>query len=169
MDLRKELAKEHAQATVFKVVDYVGVNPKRFKELIAVYLKGPFRITQRAAWPLSYCVQRHPHLIKPHLKRVLNYLEMPGIHNAIKRNTIRLLQFIEIPRSYQGLVSAICFGYLQDKKEQIAIRVFSMSVLHSIASQNPELKHELKLIIEDNLPYASPAFIARAKKVMKDL
>jgi hypothetical protein len=44
-----------------------------------------------------------------------------------------------------------------------------MSVLTAIASQNPDLKRELKLIIEDGLPHASPAFLSRARKVLKEL
>jgi hypothetical protein len=34
----------------------------------------------------------------------------------------------------------------------------------SIARHNPDLKNELKIIIEDELPYAKRPFIARSKK-----
>lgn len=108
-------------------------------------------------------------MVIPHLKVILNYLKKPGIHDAVKRNTMRLLQFIDIPKRYQGQVAGICFGYLQDAKEPVAIKAFSMTVLASIARQNPDLRQELAIVIEDQLPYGSPAFVSRGRKVLKEI
>jgi hypothetical protein len=169
MDLRKEILKEHSKKQRMKVVDYVGDNRNRFKALIQVFLEGPYRVTQRASWPISYCVENSPGLITPHLSTLLTFLKRPGLHNAVKRNVIRLFQFVDIPKRMHGRVAEVCFQYLQDKKEPVAIRVFSMSVLAEIALHNPDLKRELRLLIEDHLPYASAAFLSRARKVIKAL
>ena len=99
MDLKKMLQKGHSKAHSNAIAYYIGNNANRFKALVEVYLNGPYRITQRAAWPLSICVERWPYLIAPHLKRILDYLHEPDIHDAVKRNTVRLLQFIDIPKS----------------------------------------------------------------------
>jgi hypothetical protein len=167
MDLTKALLKEHSKAQMTKIVDYVGQNQARFKVLVEVYLAGPYRVTQRAAWPLSYCVEHHPDLVKPHLKRLLDFLNKPGSHHAVKRNTLRLLQYIELPKRLQGRVADLCFQYLQSKGEPIAVKAFSLTVLQRIVEVQPELGPELKIIIEDQLPYASPAFRSRAMKVLK--
>ena len=167
MDFTKALQKEHSRRQATKIADYVGDNRARFKQLVEVYLGGPYRITQRAAWPLSTCVERHPALILPHLRRILDFVERPDVHDAVKRNTMRLLQFIEIPSKYQGRVTEICFDFLQQKRTPVAVKVFSMTVLGQIAQREPGLKNELRLVIEDQLPYASPGFISRARKVMK--
>lgn len=169
MDLQKQLLKEYSKAQVTKIVDYVDNDPLRFEALVEVYLKGPYRITQRASWPLSICIEHHPALILPHLKIILDHLEKPGIHDAVKRNTIRLLQFIDIPKRYQGRIAQVCFQYLMDRKEPVAIRAFSMTVLGAISMQNPGLQDELRMIIEAEMPYAKPAFLSRAKKVLKQL
>ncbi len=169
MNLIKLILSAHSKAMKDKVVKYVGRNPVRFKELVSIFLTGPYRVTQRAAWPLSYCVQKHPALIKPHLKTVLNYLGKPGIHDSVKRNTIRLLQGIDIPKSLQGKAANICFEYLSNPKEPIAVRVFSMTVLANMAKENPELKNEIIPIIEDQLPYGSAGFRSRGMKVLKAL
>ena len=81
MDLQKEILKEHSKAQAHKLAGYVGNNPSRFKFLVEVYLAGPYRVTQRAAWPLSICAERHPDLIIPHLKKLLNFLSKPCIHD----------------------------------------------------------------------------------------
>src|SRR5882672_1233429 len=98
MNILQELLREHSKAMCNRIVRYVGNNPARFKELVDLFLKGPYRITQRAGWPLSYCA---PHLIKPHLKRLVKNLETPGLSDSVKRNTLRFLQFIPIPTSLQ--------------------------------------------------------------------
>lgn len=169
MDLTKALLKEHSKAQMTKIVDYVGQNKARFKVLVEVYLAGPYRVTQRAAWPLSYCVERHPSLVIPHLKRLLDFLNKPGIHDAVKRNTLRLLQYCELPKRLHGRVADLCFQYLQNKREPIAVKAFSLTVLQRIVEVQPELGTELKIIIEDQLPYASPAFRSRAMKVLKGI
>lgn len=168
MDIRKELLKEHSKRQTSKVVKYIGDDPQRFKVLVKAFLEGPYRVTQRAAWPLAYCVQDHPPLITPHLKQVIAMLDKPGVHDAVKRNVVRLLQDIEIPKKFYGKLADRCFK-LMDPKEAIAIRVFAMTVLAKIAQAEPDLQKELKIVIEDQLPYASAGYLSRAKKVLKRL
>jgi hypothetical protein len=169
MDLKKRLDLGQNKLQTCEIVDYVNGNPNRFKELVEIYLKGPFRITQRAAWPLSIAVEKWPYLIDPHLKNILKLVRKPEVHDAVKRNTMRLLQFIEIPKRLHGDVADLCFMYLQNPKVGVAIRVFSMTVLHKIVQDQPDLKKELKIILEDQLPYGTAAFKSRAVKVLRSL
>jgi hypothetical protein len=169
MDLRKQILNEHTKANCQLILKYVGTSDKRFADLIAVYLAGPYRVTQRAAWPISCCVETHPELIYPHLKKMLDFLKQPGIHVAVKRNTARLLQFIDVPKKFHGQVAEIGFKFLQDKKETVAVKVFSMTVLANLIKKTPELSQELRIIIEDQLPYASAGFRSSAAKVLKQL
>ena len=169
MNLKEIILKEHSKRQCEKIVAYVGTNPSRFSQLVDLFLAGPYRVTQRAAWPLSHCVERNPALIETHLKKVLKFAATPGGHDAVKRNVVRLLQFIDIPPPLQGQAAVICFQFLSDKKERIAVRVFSMSVLANMAKKLPELKNELIPLIEDQLPFASAAFISRGRKVLNEL
>jgi hypothetical protein len=169
MNLVETILKEHSTRQRNKIVAYVGKNQKRFAELVQVFLDGPYRVTQRAAWALSYCVEDHPDLAKPHLKILLKNILKSGQHVAVKRNTLRLLQFITVPKNLQGITADIGFRLLSDNKEPVAVKVFAMSALKDIALQQPELKNELIPIIEDQLPYTTPAFISRARKVLKEL
>ena len=169
MNIVQEVLREHSKAMCDRVVRYVGDNPRHFEQLVAVFLKGPYRVTQRAGWPLSYCAQHHPNLIKPHLKRIIKNLETPGLHDSVKRNTVRLLQFVDIPKSMQGAAATVCFKFLSNPKEPVAVRVFSMSVLANITRKQPALRNELRINIEDQLPYATAGFMSRARAVLKEL
>ena len=169
MDLRKQLLVEQSKANCERIVTYVGSSEVRFADLVKLYLEGTYRVTQRAAWPISYCIEEHPGLIEPHLKKILDFAGKPNANVAVKRNTIRLLQFINIPEKYQGQVADLCFRFLADMKETIAVRVFSMTVLANLAREAPAISNEIKILIEDQLPYATAGFRSRARKVLKQL
>lgn len=168
MNIKKVILKEHSKRQTAKVVSYIGKSPTRFKELVTLFLKGPYRLTQRAAWPLSNCVEAHPELIIPHLKTILIMLDNKDAHDAVKRNIMRLLQYIEIPKRLYASVINQGFA-LMDPKEPIAVRVFAMTVLANIARKEPDLKKELIIVIENQLPYASAGYLARARMVLKQL
>ncbi|CAN5438053.1 hypothetical protein BH11BAC1_BH11BAC1_19840 [soil metagenome] len=167
MNLRNAILKEHSKKQTNKIIKWIGDDQKKFDELVSLFLKGEYRITQRAGWPLSNIAIEHPHLISKHLKKLLLNLDKPDLHNAVFRNTLRLLQFVKIPKSLQGHAAETCFRLFNDKKQPIAIHVFAMSVLGNLCVEYPELKHELKLSIEEQLPYASAGFKSRARTVIK--
>ena len=96
-------------------------------------------------------------------------MQQPGVHDSVKRNVIRILQFIPIPDTLLGEVASVCFNYLASPNEPIAVRVFSMTVLANIAQKEPGLKNELRLTIERQLEHGSMAFCSRARRVMKML
>src|SRR4051812_25620164 len=129
MKLVEALLKENSKAMYTSIVNYVGRSPSRYRQLVTIFLKGPYRVTQRAARPLSYCAELHPDLVKPHLARIVSTLHVAGQSDSIKRNVLRLLQFVEIPKSLQGEVADCCFRLLSDRREAVAIRVFAMTVL----------------------------------------
>lgn len=169
MKLREEILKEHSKAQCTKIVKWVGSNQQRFDELFNLFLNDEYRVVQRAAWPVSYCVDAHPILISKHWKELVNNLKKPNIHDAVKRNSVRLMQDIALPETYHGEIMDICFTYLESPKEALAIKCFSMSVLANLAKCYPEIKTELKIIVEDQLPHQTPGFKSRAKTVLKQL
>jgi hypothetical protein len=145
----------------------VGVSQQRFDALFNLFLHDEYRVVQRAAWPVSYCVIAHPDFITKHWNNFVKNLQQPNLHNAVKRNSIRLLQDIEIPKKMQGKIMDICFKYLEDPAEAIAVKAFSLTVLTNLAKQYPEIIPEIKLLIADQLPQQTPALKARAKASFK--
>src|SRR6476620_2829252 len=128
MNIREALLEVHSKAQATKVADYVGNDPDRFAELMRLMLGPVYRISQRAAWPLSYCVERHPELVKPYFNVLVSQLERDDAHVAVRRNVARLLQFVEIPGRYRGRIFDACYSLVADPAEPVAVRVFSMTV-----------------------------------------
>ncbi len=166
MDLHDELTREHSKASRDRIVSYVQHDPARFAQLFDLFKNGDRRTAQRAAWSVSYCAEKIPQLIYPYVGQMVDYLKIEGIHDSIKRNILRTLQNIDIPVALEEDLLELCFAYLMDKKEAVAIRVFSMQILANLANKYPEITNELKVIIEDELPYAKPGFVSRGRKIL---
>lgn len=168
MNLREEILKEHSKKQTIKIVKFIGNDAKKFKELMYLFFNDEYRVVQRSAWIVNNCAENYPELIKPYIKKMIAYLQKP-VHDAVRRNTVRIFQFIDIPKNLAGQVATVCFDLLQSKTEPVAVKVFSMTVLAKICKTEPEMKNELKLLIEQQLPYSTTGFLARAKKVLKQL
>ena len=168
MDLEAEILREYSKPQAQRIARYIGDDQRRFDQLMKLFLADTYRVTQRAAWIVSHCIDQYPNLIKPHLKAIIYNLNGP-VHVAVKRNTVRILQFVEIPNSLKGPLANICFNYLQSGKETIAVKVFAMTVLANMAKTNPELGNELRILIEDQMPYASAGFASRGSKILRNI
>lgn len=165
MDLREEILKEHSKKQCDKIVIWVGNSQKRFDELFHLFLTGEYRVVQRASWPVSYCVIAHPGFIKRNISMLIKNLNRQDLHNSVKRNSIRLLQHVDIPEKYQGKILEICFDYISSPSEPVAVKAFSLTVLSNLAKLYPEILPELRLVVEEQLPYQTAAFKARVKKI----
>lgn len=169
MKLRDELLKEHSKENCMRIVQWIGDSEERFAKLIDLFINDEYRVVQMAAWPMSYVLEAHPRLAKKHLPVLLNNLDKPDLIPAVKRNTIRALQSVPIPEKYHGVVMNHCFNYISDPTEKAAVKAFSLTVLEGLAQIYPDIKGELKLIIETSMEHESPAFVSRAKKILKKM
>jgi hypothetical protein len=169
MELESEIRNLRSKQQVEKIVRWIGTNANRFAQIMKLFLHGDQDISRRSAWVVSHCGERHPELVKPWLKAIIKRIQEPNIDNAIQRSIMRVLQYAEIPKSVQGTVANICFNYISDTKTAIGPQAFAMTVLSNIAKREPDLLKELSIIVRQMLPYGTPAFRARAKKIFKDL
>lgn len=165
-NLKEQLLAEHSKAQCLKIVKWVGSRQDRFDELFNIFLTGEYREVQHAAWPVSYAVADHPGLIKKHWAKLVKNLHKSGIHDAVKRNTMRLLQDVAIPEKYEGELMDIAFGYVASPAEPVAVKAFSLTVLGNLAKNYPEIIPELRVLIEDQFPHQTAAFRSRAKKLL---
>jgi len=165
MNIRDAILEIHSKAQAERIVEYVGDDPERFAELMRLFLGDTYRITQRAGWPLSNCVEKHPELIRPYFGKLLRQLDRDDVHVAVRRNVVRLLQFVGIPRRYEGRFFEACYSLLADPKQPVAVRVFSMTVAAKIAKGSPELLDELRLVALEYPHLMTPGFRARFRHV----
>lgn len=165
MHLREEILKEHSKAQCAKIVKWIGADQKKFDELFNLFLNDEYRVTQRAGWPLSYSAIEHPEFMKKNFSALISNLKKPNLHNAVKRNSIRLLQHVTIPEKYQGEIMNICFDYVESPTEAVAVKAFALTVLSDLSKKYPEILPEIKLLIKEQWPHQTAAFKSRAKNI----
>lgn len=169
MNIKEAILAEHSKENTIRIALWIGGNKERQQQLIDLFLHDEYRVVQRAAWIISYVAQAHPQMMETYLPQLVHRMDDKNIPVAVKRNVVRILQFLPIPVALHETVMNHCFGFVADEKETVAVRAFSMTVLARIVPQYPELKNELQLILEDALQHqeVTAGFISRAKKIIK--
>lgn len=150
------------------IVRYIAQNRARFSELVMLTTSEDPQRSRRAAWPLSDCVLRHPHLVEPHLSVLIDQLEKP-CPPAVARNILRLLQQVPIGEADQGRLMDYCFGAVMGRESPAANKASALTILAGFAQHYPEIREEILLCIEARWPDALPSFQSRAKKVIREL
>lgn len=145
--------------------------PEKLHALISLFLEGDATITQRAAWALSHYADEYPDGLSPYLSAMIDRCAQAGLPDAAKRNVSRILQFATIPENTVDAALNACFGWLEDPKEAIAVRCFSMSVIERLSRGQPELRGALQQSLDHILQYeqCTPAIKSRAGKVLKQI
>jgi hypothetical protein len=166
MNIRAALLEVHSKAQAEKICNYVGDDPEKFAELMRFMFGSVYRLSQRAAWPVSYCIQRHPELITPYWTKLARQLEREDAHVAVRRNVARLLQFVEIPKRYAGRIFDACYALVADPAQPVAVRCFSMSVAAKIAKDSPDLLGELRTVVGHHPQSMTSALRIRASRVL---
>jgi hypothetical protein len=170
MNLREEISYARSKAQMDTLAGWIGDDRARFKALVKLFQEEGEPLLQRAAWIISIVAAGHPALLEPHLAALVRRMEQPGLPAAVKRHVMGILQDVPVPESLHGRVMNAAFSLLEDPGEAIAVRVFSMSVLGNLSRIYPDIKGELRLIIEEILRQNPSAGIrARAKRVLKEL
>lgn len=169
MDLRKQLLKEHSKENTALIVSFIRSNPDQVPEIMDIFLNESYRLVQRAAWVVGDLGRTNPDEIRPYIPLMIENLKKPGLHDSLKRNTMRYLQEVEIEEAYWGELLEIAMRFLGSNSEAVAIKAFSMTVAYNIVRQVPELKEELRIVIEDQLPYGTPGIKSRGQKILSAL
>lgn len=176
--LEAQILAEHSKAQTMRIVRWVGKDAARFQILMEIFLNDPPSkplpkgsgyqniFTQRSSWALRYVGESAPELLAPWLPILVARLRQPGLHDAIKRNTLNVFEALDFPAELDGDLADLCFSYLADPKEAIAIRCASMTVLEKICLRVPELKSELRLLLEEHEVHGSAGFRNRARKLL---
>jgi hypothetical protein len=113
-----------------------------------LYLKIKFK-TGKKSLRLRNTLALHPNILKNSCNVFLP-MNRTDVHDAVIRKSVRALQEIEIPESLHGDVMNACFGFIEKPSVPIATKAFSLTTLFNLSNYYPEIKGELKLVIENN-------------------
>ncbi len=166
MQLEESLRQRCSKTKMMNMAHYVAGNPAHYAELIDLILHGRPPVPQYGAWVLQHASNENPNRIIPHLRELLELIDGDA-HDAIKRAVLRTLAMIDVPKKEKEQVINICFRLLEDNKQAVAIKVFSMSALWRACQGENDLLQELGRQIQIQMPTGSAGFKSRGRKILK--
>jgi hypothetical protein len=169
LELRDEILKEHSRKQALKIAGWIGNDRKRFSRLLFLFLNDEYRVVQRSAYALSMVTDKYPELAKENIDLLLDRLDDTDTHIAVKRNIVRMLQYVDIPKRHHARVLNYCIQYVSDPKEAVAVKCFGITVLGRLAKWYPELKGEIETVIKSAMKHPTAGMKVRARKTLKDL
>ena len=167
MNIREALLAEHSKDHTMKIVEYIGRDAAKFEQVMKFFLGPTYRLSQRAAWVVNYCAEHEPQLVRPYFTSLVVHLERDDVHDAVRRNVARMLQFIEVPKRLRGRTFDACYKLVDEPHQPVAVRAFAMTVAAQIAKDAPELRQELRLIAQKHAPHTTIAFRKRAEMLFE--
>ncbi len=124
----------------------------------------------RAAWSLFHILsyKNNFELMRMYLNEIIEIL--PSFkHNGQKREMMKVILLFDAKDIEMGTIIDLCFEYLFSPKEALAVRVHAMQIIYNISEIEPDLKPELKAVLEIVMQETSPALKGRGRMLLKKL
>ena len=151
------------------VAEIIIQKPELFEQLFSVFVRNVEPLSRRAAWVIDTVSEKHPGLIAPHLKDIIDLLSKFR-HDGLKRHSMRILARSPLPiEPHLGELLKVSFEWLLSPKEAIATKIYCMEILYRSSQVEPDLKKELADTIEWRLNEESAGFKNRGQKMLKKL
>ncbi len=169
LELKTEILKSRATDHWRTIIEAVHQSPALFLALIDYAYDSDDVLSFRASWIMDKCVEQYPSLLtSPHIETIATkVVSHPNF--SVTRASLRLLSRETLPKAALGLLTNQCFDWLVASNTPIAVKVYAMQLLYHVTLLEPDLKNELVLLIEDQLPHGSAAFRSRGKRILKQL
>jgi hypothetical protein len=167
MNYAEALLSERSRTNIDRIAKVVGDDPEEFKKIVDIIYNEKAPLPQYAAWLLQVIAQKHPELTKPYIKRFTGNVEKQI--GPVKRAMLVALTYHRIPAAMQSKVLDLCFRFMLDPKEEVAIKANAMTIAGNIVAEHPELAGELKAVIEDQWDRNTAAFKVRGRDVIKKI
>lgn len=148
----------------------IGQDQDRFKEMLELTLLDRYPLSMRAARIIALCTEKCPFLINSHLPLLLEKLPALKVE-GVRRGLLKILaeNQLNLNEEQTGLLTDMAFTWLEDTREAIAIRYYSMEIILQVCRLYPELKKELYFILKGLVNESSPGISSKSKAILKEL
>jgi hypothetical protein len=168
MNIAEQLLAEMSRRNVDYIANYIGNDLKLFHELLELVWEGESPLPMRASWVVTAVTDKYPDLLHPYIGRIVESIEHFD-HPGTRRNLLRYLASVEIPEALQGKLYDVCYRWALSRSEPPAIKAHSLQILYNIAKAEPDLKHELRLLLEDLANDESAAIKSKYRRLIVKL
>ena len=168
MNIKNELLKDRNKFKINEVAKYVKLNNSKLIDLVSLLKTKDDFLQYRVSWCLSTCYDLKVPNISLHCEVLMNTL-LSSSSSSVKRNLLRVLQWIDIPEKHHGNLINSCFSFVDDINEPVAVKAFSLGILEKMCGFYPDLKKELLLVCENHRNTKSAGIKSRINRIYKFL
>jgi len=150
-------------------VDLIAQKPELFGIYVEIFFSLDGTLSRRAAWVITHAVTLMPELMTEEC--LAGMLQVAGKmkHDGEKRNLAKVLSQVVLPDKLKGEVLDLCFNWLNDAGESIAVRAYCMETLANLSMEFPEIKPEIIAVIENHMDRFSPGLKNKGVKTLRRL
>ena len=154
-----------------QTLNYIKHNPQSVKELEELAFSDKQPEGWRAAWILYYLIENDDKLIKKMSSKAGKIIDLLPKFNSPgqKREFLKVLLLVDIPEKYMGKLINLCFEWILNKNSDVSMKVHSMQIIYNYSFKEPDLLHELRLVLEDAIPYSKVGTVNRIHKLIRQI
>jgi len=130
------------------MIAYINSHPDSFEEAINLAIGNKQPYSWRAAWLLWSCMENNDQRVIKYVKDIIDCL--PSKNDQQQRELFIILQKMKINEAYEPLLFNICIDVWKKINKQASLRYNAFKLLVKIATNNPGLIPEVKLLIEEH-------------------
>lgn len=126
------------------------------------------KTAMRFSWIIGTLCELDPKSVFPVVNQIFenrNKIKTPNFDRTIAK----IFYLVEIPQEIEGQAVDIMFSWLINPKILVSTKNYSLFALYKLTEKYPDLKIELKEIIEDQLDKNSNDFKKRATLILQKL
>jgi hypothetical protein len=169
MNIRLELENNLTKSQINHIAEYACSTTTRFRKLMDIFLDENHIMGLRASWIVIRSIEINKSMLDPFITDLVSQITNPINAEHLIRNSLRILELLDIPEICHGLVMNTCFGFLEQPQTPIAIKAYSLTIVYRLSIIYPEIQDELACIIEENWDLETPAFKSRGKKILAQI
>jgi len=122
----------------------------------------------RAAWVLDSINESSPETLKALIPKIIEFSFKLKSYST-RRHLLKIISTQNIKDNISGDFINNCFDTIINNKTPVAVRVHAMQIMANFAKNETGLANELYQVIESITSHNSPAFRARARKILKTM
>ncbi len=167
MDFEAILSTFPGKEAAMLIAKEISKEPKYMTQLWEFALR-PEKNTWRATWLMDKVYDEAPELVRPYISQMIELI--PNLECQSKqRQLLKLISSEPLPETISGDFINRCFDLLISNATPVAVRVYAMQILFNFSQQEPDIKNELSLIIEEHMNEGTPGFKSRGKLILRKL
>jgi len=162
----RELIEAFQKNRDYKHFAQTAVDLEMIPRLLELCLTEGYPYPQYSSWLLAHIAENHKNNLATYFPQIIDVFLAAKDH-SVQRNIANVLLKFPVTDYREGELLDQLFRFLQDSESKVALKAYCMYLIVPFLKNYPELKGELKAIIEEGMQKESPAYAGAAKKTLR--